>query len=185
MRNFQAGEWLKRFRVRAGSVVVVAVLLLAHPTWKSMALGVAVSALGLIIRTWASGHLRKEKKLALSGPYRYSRNPLYLGNFFLGVGIVIGSRSWWVFGLFAGYFIFFYPLIIRNEREKMKTLFPDQYEEYRRRVPPFFPSFLRRHQPSQEKFSWALYRQNREFRALLGTAIFWLILALKLLLLNR
>jgi protein-S-isoprenylcysteine O-methyltransferase Ste14 len=185
MSNFKAGEWLRRFRVRAGSVVVIAVILLARPTWGSMAFGVGISFLGLFIRAWASGHLRKEKRLAISGPYRYSRNPLYLGNFFLGTGIVVGSRSWWVFGLFAAYFIFFYPLIIRKEREKMKTLFPDQYEEYRRRVPPFFPSFLRRHQPSQEKFSWALYKRNKEYRALIGTMSFWLVLALKILLLNR
>ena len=184
MSSFNLKEWLSRFRVRVGSVVAIAVILIARPTWQSMAFGVVISFLGLSIRAWASGHLRKEKRLTVSGPYRYSRNPLYLGNFFLGTGIVVGSRSWWVFGVFVAYFIFFYPLIIRKERERMRALFPDEYEEFRRRVPPFFPSFLRRHQPSQDKFSWALYRQNREHRALIGTMSFWLVLALKILLLN-
>lgn len=178
-------ELLNRLRVRAGLIAAIAVVLLARLTWISLIEGVCISLIGLSVRAWASGHLRKEKELAVSGPYRYSRNPLYLGNSILGIGIVVGSRSWWVFGLFVAYFAIFYPLIIRREKERMKELFPEQYEEYRKRVPSFFPSLKKRTPPSQIKFSWSLYTQNREYRALTGTGVFWLILAAKILLLNR
>jgi len=185
MSEFSPREWLSRLRVRAGLFVAVAVLIFARPTWTSIISGVVVSLFGLAVRAWASGHLRKEKALAVSGPYRFSRNPLYLGNFVMGIGIVLGARSWWVLGLFALYFAAFYPLIIRRERDRMKELFPEQYEEYRRRVPSFFPSLFRHRFPSPTRFSWALYRKNKEHRALEGMLLFWLILAARILLLNR
>jgi len=175
---------LNRFRVRVGLFLAVAVVLLARPSWSSILLGVLFSFFGLATRAWASGHLRKEKTLAVSGPYRYSRNPLYVGNFLLGIGIVVGARSWWVLGLFVLYYGIFYPLIIRRERDRMKELFPQQYEEYGKKVPLFFPS-IRKHLPPKGKFSRALYMQNKEYRAFQGTVLVWLVLAAKLIILNR
>ncbi|MDH7513410.1 MAG: isoprenylcysteine carboxylmethyltransferase family protein [Clostridiales bacterium] len=185
MSDFGPKEILSRIRVRTGSLAAAAVVLLATPNWASILIGVSISVLGLAIRTWASGHLRKEKRLTVSGPYRYSRNPLYLGNFILGAGIAAGSRSWWIVWLFIVYFAVFYPLIIVQERKRMKELFPIQYEEYRKKVPLFFPSPLRCNHASREKFSWALYKQNKEYRALIATVALWLTLAGKVLLLNR
>jgi protein-S-isoprenylcysteine O-methyltransferase Ste14 len=184
MGSASLNEILNRFRVRSGLVLAVAVVLLAHPTWRSILLGVMITFLGLVIRAWASGHLRKEKTLAVSGPYRFSRNPLYVGNFVLGIGVVAGARSWWILGLFIVYYGLFYPMIIRRERDRMRELFPKQYEEYRKKVPLFFPS-IRKHLTAGGKFSWSLYKQNREYRALQGTILIWLVLAAKLLLLNR
>jgi protein-S-isoprenylcysteine O-methyltransferase Ste14 len=185
MTDFSPKEILSRVRVRTGSLAAAAVVLLASPNWTSIIVGASISVLGLAVRTWASGHLRKEKKLAVSGPYRYSRNPLYLGNFILGAGIAAGSRSWWILGLFIFYFAVFYPPIICQEKERMRELFPEQYEEYGKKVPLFFPSPRRRNHASWEKFSWALYKQNRECRALFATVALWLALAAKVLLLNR
>jgi protein-S-isoprenylcysteine O-methyltransferase Ste14 len=185
MINSRVKEVLNRWRVRIGLIVAIAVILFARPTWIALVEGIFISLVGLSVRAWASGHLRKEKELAVSGPYRYSRNPLYLGNFILGIGIVVGARSWWVLGLFVAYFGVFYPLIIRREKDRMKHLFPEQYEEYKKRVPSFFPSLKKRRFPSGIKFSWSLYKQNKEYRAFTGALIFWLILAAKILLLNR
>jgi protein-S-isoprenylcysteine O-methyltransferase Ste14 len=185
MTKFTPREWMSRLRVRAGLIAAIVVLILARPTWTSISVGMIISLAGLAIRAWASGHLRKEKALAVSGPYRFSRNPLYLGNFIMGIGIVVGARSWWVLGLFVVYFAVFYPVIIRREKDRMKALFPEQYEEYKRRVPSFFPSLLRHRVSSGEKFSWALYSQNKEFRALAGMAAFWIAMAVRILLLNR
>jgi len=175
---------LNRLRVRSGVFLAVAVVLLSRPTWTSIFWGVLISVVGLVVRAWASGHLIKDKRLAVSGPYRYSRNPLYVGNFLLGIGIVVGARSWWVLGLFVIYYGLFYPMIIRRERDRMKQLFPEQYEEYRRKVPLFFPS-LRKHLPAKGRFRWSLYMRNKEYRALQGTVLVWLVLAAKLLILNR
>jgi protein-S-isoprenylcysteine O-methyltransferase Ste14 len=185
MMNSRVKELFNRWRVRIGWIAAIAVIYFARPTWISIGEGIFISLVGLSVRAWASGHLRKEKVLAVSGPYRYSRNPLYLGNFIIGIGIVVGARSWWVLGLFLAYFGVFYPLIIRREKDRMKQLFPEQYEEYKKRVPSFFPSLKKQRFPPGTKFTWSLYQRNKEYRALIGALIFWLILAAKIILLNR
>ncbi len=185
MMNPRVKELFNRWRVRVGWIAAIAVIILARPTWLALAEGIFVSVIGLAIRAWASGHLQKEKELTVSGPYRFSRNPLYLGSLIIGVGIVVGARSWWALGLFVVYFGAFYPLIIRRERDRMKQLFPEQYEEYKKTVPSFFPSLKKRSIPSGTRFSWSLYKQNKEYRALVGGLVFWLILTAKIFLLNR
>jgi len=177
-------EALNRVRVRSGSVLAIAVLLLSHPTGPSLLRGALAAAVGLSVRAWASGYLQKEKTLAISGPYRYSRNPLYLGNFLIGAGIVLAARSWWVLGLFVLYFGVFYPLMIIRERDRLARLFPEEYREYGRQVPLFLPCFFKRHQGGAGRFSGRVYLQNKEYRALAGALAFWGLLAVKYLLLK-
>jgi len=171
---------LYRWRVRTAFFAFLLVLVLAEPTAVSICVGVLISLAGLAVRAWAAGHLRKDKSLAVSGPYRYTRNPLYLGNLVLGISLSVGSHSLWVGVIFAAYFLVFYPAIIHVERERMKKLFPGEYDEYRRFVPLFFP-FRRPLSGRGAPFSWELYGRNREYRALIGTAVFWLVMAVKLL----
>jgi len=174
-----------RWRVRAALVFIPFVVCLSRPTLFSLLAGIVVCLVGLGIRAWASGHLRKEKELTTSGPYRHCRNPLYLGNLILGLGITLASRSWWIFFAFIGYFLLFYPPVIKRERDRLSELFPQEYEEYRKRVPLFFPTGRHAAAKGSSRFSPALYRRNREYRALIGTIPFWLILATKIILSGR
>jgi len=171
-----------RWRVRAGFIGIILVVILSKPNWISFFSGLFVCFMGLLLRTWASGHLRKEKDLIVSGPYQYSRNPLYLGNFILGISVVITSYSWVVLAIFTIYFLFFYPPVIKREMEKMKALFPEKYKIYKKKVPLFFPSLRPVRPPEKIKFSWKIYKKNREYRALTGAAMFWLIMAVKIVL---
>lgn len=171
-----------RWRVRAALIAFLACLALAKPTWKSIILGTALSLVGLLVRAWASGHLKKEKELAVSGPYRFSRNPLYLGNLILGLSLAVGANSLIVFIIFAVYFLAFYPVIILAERERMKKLFPDKYKEYIKHVPLFFPWRKPLAAGDDVRFDWSLYIRNREYRALLGGAVYWLILSARIIL---
>lgn len=168
---------LYRWRVRSALLFLAAVLALARPTPARMAAGGAFGLLGLGIRAWASGHIRKEKTLAVTGPYRYSRNPLYLGNFILGLGIALATNSLWAMGVFLGYFALFYPSIIIEERERMRRLFPSEYESYRRHVPLFFPTLSPARPKGEGRWSFALYRRNGEYRALVGAAVVWALFA--------
>jgi protein-S-isoprenylcysteine O-methyltransferase Ste14 len=183
MPESKFAKTIYRWRVRFGLFALLAILALASPTWRSIFIGLAVCAPGLLIRAWASGHIRKEKTLAVSGPYQYTRNPLYLGNFVLGLSITVATHSWWCAGLFIAYFAVFYPLVILEERERMKRLFPKEYAEYTERVPLFFPRWKRMIGSSGTKFSAALYLKNKEYRALAGSLIAYGILIAKLLLL--
>jgi hypothetical protein len=167
---------LCRWRVRAGLIGTVLVIILAKPDLSSLITGLAVSLPGLLLRTWAAGHLKKDKELTVSGPYKYSRNPLYLGNLIIGLGIIIASRSLWVFGIFIVYFLLFYPLIIQVEAEKMKKLFLKEYEAYAKKTPVLFPYKRPFSTVKKNRFRGLLFRKNKEWRALIGTVLLWLVL---------
>jgi len=175
-------EILYAWRVRAGLLGIILVAILANPNGTSLIAGFAVCLPGLFLRAWAAGHLRKDKELTVSGPYRGTRNPLYLGNLAIGLGIVTASRSVWVLSIVTVYFLLFYPLIIQMEVDKMRSLFPQEYTEYSQKTPLFFPFRWSSSPSKKRKLSWELYLKNKEWRALLGTIVFWLIMLAKLLL---
>ncbi len=171
-----------RWRVRGHFISIILAVVLAKPNIYSLLSGIGFVILGLLLRGWACGHLKKEKRLAVSGPYKYTRNPLYLGNLIIGIGIVAGTRSWWVLAIFVAYFLKFYPVVIINEKNKMRKLFPQEYKEYSRKVPLFIPTFRPYAKAADISFDWALYKKNKELRALIWGAIFWIILILKMIL---
>jgi protein-S-isoprenylcysteine O-methyltransferase Ste14 len=168
-----------RWRVRSAVAVLILVLALARPTPTSVVLGIVISLIGLSIRSWAAGHIRKEKELAVTGPYRYTRNPLYLGSFILGLGLVLGSWSFGGLGGYLLYFVAFYPVVIFEERDRMRRLFAEAYAAYERRVPIFLP--FRPGAAATDARTWDkdLFRKNREVRAWIGTALVWVLLLLR------
>ena len=147
-----------------------------------MVLGSIVVLPGLWIRALASGHVRKNEALATSGPYAYTRNPLYLGSLLIGVGFAMAARSWWIGLLLLVMFFAIYIPVIRGEEELLRQKFPE-FDEYARQVPRMFPRLG--HPGAQEgsrAFSADLYRQHREYHALLGAFALMAALAMKLIL---
>lgn len=180
MSDRKLRERLYRWRVRAGTPALIGTLILARPSPKSLIAGIALSLVGLGLRAWAAGHLRKEKELAVSGPYRNTRNPLYLGTIIIAAGAAAAARSWWAAALLGAYFAIFYPVIVCEERDRMRALFPEVYGPYEKTVPLFFPVPGRTGKGNGGRFDVRLFLKNRELRAVLGTAAFWLLMALKL-----
>ncbi len=177
----RGGTWIQRWRVPLGFVCAALFIVLARPRPETLALGGAVSLLGLALRAWASGHIRKNDALATSGPYAYTRNPLYLGSFFLGLGFTIGA-GWWPLGvLFAVLFLGIYFPVMRVESGTLGEIFGEDYRRYAANVPLFFPRFspFRSAAEGATKFDSALYMRYREYRAALGLLIAWGILAFK------
>lgn len=142
--------------------------------------GIAISAFGLLIRAWASGHIRKNSALATSGPYAFTRNPLYLGNFLLGLGFTVGS-GWWPLGiLFAVLFLGIYLPVMRVESETLAQLFGESYQRYARGVPIFLPRITAyRSGDGKTEFDSSLYMRYREYRAALGLLFAWGLLVFK------
>jgi len=83
----------RRIRVPLGFLFAAAYIWLAHPTFHSIIAGASITIVGLLIRALASGHVTKNEVLTLSGPYAYTRNPLYFGSLVLAAGFAIASRS--------------------------------------------------------------------------------------------
>src|SRR6476659_9833525 len=80
---------LARLRVPLGFLFGACVFYFAHPTWRTLAAGAAIGLLGESIRLWAAGHLEKSREVTRSGPYRYTRHPLYLGSSVMGAGVAV------------------------------------------------------------------------------------------------
>jgi len=168
------GEWSKiarRIRVPLGFVFAVFYFWLARPSWRSIAMGVIGIGTGLLIRALASGHVRKNEALATTGPYAYTRNPLYLGSLVMGLGFAVAARSWWVGAALVVMFVAIYLPVIRDEERFLRQKFPE-FEEYARRVPKMWPRVAPRSGEVDEgsEFSWDLYLKHREYNALLGAA---------------
>jgi protein-S-isoprenylcysteine O-methyltransferase Ste14 len=158
---------IQRLRVPAGFVIALAVLLLAKPTGVSILLGLPIALAGAAFRALAAGVIRKDSTLATSGPYAWTRNPLYFGSFLLGVGFAVMSGSWLAAGLVTLPSFVIYPNVIRREEEHLARLFPDQFREYSARVPRFLPRFG----ATPRAFSFAQYLANREYNTALGFAV--------------
>src|SRR5439155_20295801 len=128
---------LQRLRVPLGFVFAIIFLVFAKPTVLSIAIGGGIAIIGVVIRAWSSGHIRKAKELAVSGPYAYTRNPLYVGSFILGVGFTISAGVWWLALVFAALFIGIYWPVMRVEAEDMRRIFGKHFEGYEQNVPLF------------------------------------------------
>jgi protein-S-isoprenylcysteine O-methyltransferase Ste14 len=169
----QPRKFWMRWRVRVGYPVAILYLVLASPTMNSVAWGAGLVAIGLLIRGAAAGHLRKDRELAITGPYARTRNPLYLGSAFLAVGFAMAGHSWWAGGLVVLYFAIFYYAVMKNEEDDLRVRFGPIFDAYAESVPLFFPSVSAKTYDAPElpgqSFSWDQYLRNREYRALIGT----------------
>jgi protein-S-isoprenylcysteine O-methyltransferase Ste14 len=155
-------------------------MLFARPRPATLAAGAAVSLVGVLLRAWASGHIRKNDALAVSGPYAYTRNPLYLGSFILGLGFTIAAGRWWLGILFAALFLGIYLPVMRVESATLAQLFGDSYQAYSENVPLFLPRVTPyRSGATRVNFDSSLYLRYREYRAALGLLIAWGVLVFK------
>jgi protein-S-isoprenylcysteine O-methyltransferase Ste14 len=176
-------QWSKiarHIRVPLGFLFAVVYFWLARPTWRSIALGLIVVAPGLLVRALASGHVRKNESLATSGPYAYTRNPLYVGSLLIGVGFAVAARSWWVGVALVLMFFAIYLPVIRDEEAFLRQTFPE-FEEYARRVPRMLPRLTASSgDGGSSEFSLELYMKHREWNALLGALAMMAALFLKI-----
>ena len=159
---------VQRLRVPGGFLLLAAYVWLARPTQRTLVAGLAVAALGIWLRGWAAGHLRKNETLVTSGPYGWMRNPLYAGTLLAAAGFVVAAAEPWLALLFGAAFLFIYGPVMQNEEEHLRKLFPG-YEEYARRTPLLWPRSPA--VPSQQRFDRAIYWRNEEYKAALAYAI--------------
>lgn len=169
----------RRIRVPLGFAFAALYVCLAHPTWRSIVLGSSIALVGLIIRALASGHVRKNEQLTTTGPYAYTRNPLYLGSLVIAFGFALASRSWIIAAIAAAMLVLIYIPVIRSEEAFLRSRFPE-FDDYCRNVPRLFPR-LKLSQGSAGSFSAHLYWKHREYNAAMGAAAIIAVLVIKVL----
>jgi protein-S-isoprenylcysteine O-methyltransferase Ste14 len=164
-----AWRTLARWRVPSGYVLAVAGVWLAAPTRRSLMVGAIVGAVGEALRIWAAGHLEKGREVTSSGPYALTRHPLYAGSCIMGAGFALAARSVVVAGLVFIYLGVTIAAAVRAEERHLTEKFGESYPAYR----------AGHAQPPPRRFSMERAWRNREYRAVLGFAAVFLLLAVR------
>ena len=162
-------RFLARRRVLIGFIAGVAALWLSRPTRETLLIGAIVAVLGEAIRIWAAGHLEKGREVTSSGPYRFTRHPLYLGSTIIGAGLAIASASVIVAVLVALYLAVTLSAAIATEEAHLTEKFGAAYPAYRDG----------RATGERRRFSAARAMKNREYRAVIGLLAVLALLSLK------
>ena len=168
----------RRIRVPLSFLLGMAYVWLASPTRVSLAAGAIVVVPGLLLRGLAAGHVQKDRDVTMSGPYAYTRNPLYLGSLIIAAGFALAARSALILGLLLLMFVLIYVPVIAGEERYLRRTFP-QYGDYATHVPRLWLRFTR-YGEQRGAFSSALYWKHREYNAIIGCLIVLAILLFKL-----
>ena len=165
-----------------GFVFAVVFLLLANPTWKTMLESLVLVVPGLWLRAYASGYVKKNAELATTGPYAYTRNPLYLGSMLIAFGFAGAAGSWVIALALAVLFAVIYVPTIQSEEAFLREHFAG-FDEYARRVPRLLPRLTaaRVGDAAPGGFSADLYRKHREYNSLIGACAIYAALVVRLL----
>ena len=178
-----------RMRVPVSFVFAAVYLWIARPTWIFILAGMGVALAGVGVRALASGHIRKNAELATTGPYAYTRNPLYLGSILIALGFIVAARNWWIGAGALVMFVVVYLPVIMAEEKYLRSEFTG-YTEYAEHVPRFLPRFTR-YRPAagadnrRQSFSAELYMRHREYNAALGAFLMIGALILKMMLVHH
>lgn len=161
-------ELAKRARLPLGFILGAAYLVWARPgSWPVLLIGGAIAGAGVGFRGWASGHISKNERLATSGPYAHTRNPLYFGSFLIAVGFAVAAH-WSLVVAVVAFFALVYAPTMQRERANISSRFPDSYGAYSANVPAFVPR-ARPWRPAgvveHGRFSRALYMKHGEWKA--------------------
>ena len=165
----------RRIRVPAGFLFAAFYMWRARPSAASLAWSLLLVVPGLLLRSYASGYVTKNTELTVTGPYAYTRNPLYLGSMLMAFGFAVASRSLWITLFLALLFLLIYAPTIYSEEEFLRSTFPG-FESYARRVPRLLPRLRPARFAGDGGFSVALYRKHREYNSFLGACAIYAVL---------
>ena len=180
MKN--AVEIFIRYRSFVGILCLIVVLYLAEPDAKSIFIGFFLIIGGMFFRSWSSGYINKDNELATSGPYALTRNPLYFGNFILGLGIAVAGNNVYTYIIFFVYYLLFFPFLMVIEHKRMKSKFGDDYKKWAKKCNVFFPKIKK---IKGMNFNISFYMKNKEYRVLYFSLFVIAVLILKYLRLIR
>lgn len=141
---------------------MVALLPIARPEFPFFVAGVTVMVLGEALRIWAAGTIHKTERLTTGGPYAYVRHPLYVGSLLLAAAFCLMTSRWESLLVAVPIFAAGYGAAISTEEKMLRHLFPQEYEEYARRVPRLIPRLTPAH-PAHGAFSWRQAWGNKEY----------------------
>lgn len=145
------------------------------PMWP----GVAVALAGESLQLWAAAHLRKNIQVVKSGPYGWLRNPMYVGRFFVGLGLTLLTWRWFIVLPYIAFFWLYAQARVLGEERHLAALFGEEYQAYCARVRRWLP-LPPREKLSEERWSWSALGRNHELRVAAGVVVVMALLKLRL-----
>lgn len=172
----------RRIRVPLGFVFAAVFLFFARPSVESLLVSLVLVLPGLWLRGYAAGYVKKNQELTRTGPYAYTRNPLYLGSMLIAFGFAGASENVWLILLLAGLFFAIYLPTIRSEEQFLRATFAD-FDRYASEVPRLLPRLTpARSTGLRGVFQRERYLHHREYNSSIGVAALYAALLLRLLL---
>ena len=168
-----------RLRVPLAIIAIAAVFPFLRRDW--LLAGFIVSMFGEFIQLWSFASLDKNSDLAIRGPYAMVRNPMYLGRYFILLGLLMLLGAWWILVLYTVAYWFYMDTRVEREEAHLRPIFGPRYDEYCARVRRFVPGAPLAGQPVAY-WNWTLFRQNNAAMNLLGTLVVWAMVTAWLLL---
>lgn len=167
-------KWAYGHRILISRIFVagmIGIWAMSSPAWHDLsrplahavaALGIALATMGAFGRMWCSSYIagNKGNRLVTTGPYSLCRNPLYFFTFVGGVGVTLTTETGTLPALFIAAFWLFYPGVIRAEEHSLQLLHGDAFEDYRGRVPGFWPAFSAFQESERYEISPAPFRRS-------------------------
>ena len=174
----------RRVRVPLGFVVAAIFLIFARPTWHTLGWSLLLVLPGLWLRGYAAGYVKKNAELTRTGPYAYTRNPLYLGSTGIAAGFAVAAGELWLGLLLVVLFLAIYVPTILSEETYLRGVFPS-FDEYAQKVPRLLPRLTAARfadaDAGRGRFSRERYLHHREYNALMGAAAIYAALILRML----
>ncbi len=176
------GNWeriARRIRVPLGFVFAAVFLWRARPSLAVAVLSLLLVIPGLLLRGYAAGYVKKNAELTQTGPYAYTRNPLYLGSMMAAFGFAAASRRWELVVLLAVLFLVIYLPVILSEEKFLRSHFCGLQCLCRARASPAASADAReRRDAATGRFSAERYRRHHEYNSVMGAAALYAALVL-------
>ncbi len=162
---------LVRLRVPLFVALGFALIWYANREWFVPAL--TVSLVGEAIQLWCFASLQKNQVLAANGPYALVRNPMYLGRYFLLLGMLMLLGNGWLLAAFTILYYFYMVNRVRREEALLAPTFGDDYARYCAAVPRFLPRITPHAGGQIAFFDWSTFLRNHGLRNLAQVAVFY------------
>ncbi len=166
-----------RLRVHLAYLLIISFALSAtDPRSPYYWIGTGLIFVGVAIRAWASGIIKKDNELATDGPYSLCRNPLYVGNFLIGYGFCFINSHPLSYLAITAYFLLIYPFTIKKEEQKLQRFFGQSFTNYRASVRRFIPRLT----PYSRLGGWSLRQyliDNKDFLNEGAVLLLWIYTA--------
>lgn len=178
--EFKVRKTLQWWRVPLMAALVLTGIYAIPKTSILLYVGMVVTLFGEYFQLWAASQLKKDKVLSSSGPYAHVRNPMYFGRFHVLLGFTFMIQNYILIGIYVLVFAYYVSTRVGREEARLREIFGEDYINYCKEVPRFFPRFKAYSKTSGKTWQWSQIVANHEYLNLVAIIFVYAVIMLKL-----